>query len=277
MRARAIASWISFASFFVANAGARAEPLRPFEMPPLSAGTEIHSELMVGSMRFSTDVEGTTLALDSGVRHRIGPLGLSVSIPAVHRDHNVGDGAGLGNISIGVLYLITAPDRAGPHDSLVLGASTSLPTGGKSGYLQAGFRIADPGHYWPDTTTLRIFSGWRTGADTWFAQAELALYALLREVDDEFLLRVALGAGKQLSPTFAVIGEITTMSDLPDSDGLFGTEPSPFLLYSGDFIHALNLGARVRAGSSTLGFRLYSPIDRRFGAVGFAFDVTLEL
>jgi hypothetical protein len=254
MQSRLASSFTAAALVLLAAAPARADWPRPFVMPPLGAGPELHGEVMFGTVEVGP-VDATLLGLELGFRHRLDRLGLSAALPIVHTDTDGWDGTSLGNLTAGVDYLIAGSVRGRRHSATAIGVSLSLPTadddgdGALAALSHAYFRVPDPGKYFPDTTTIRVFGDWRTGTDQWFFQSHLGMHVLAHDgPDDQVLFRLGLGGGVSLSDTAALIGELTTMADLLDDDG------------SEDFLHTLDLGVRFLGGSSIFGIRLYLPL-----------------
>ena len=275
MQSRLASVPIALALLLGATATARADWPRPFVMPPLANGPEFTGEIMVGTIE-TGPLEVTLLGFEFGARHRFDRLGIHGSLPVIHADTDNWDGTSLGNLTAGMDYQVAGSIRGRRHSLVAVGASLSFPTADDNGdgSLAAGvhsaFRVPDPGKYFPDTTTIRVFSDWRTGSDEWFFQGELGMHALVHDnADDQILFRLGLGAGVAVSPMAALIAELTTMTDILDDDN--GAE---------DFLHTLDLGVRFLGGSSIFGIRLYVPLDdsmRNRDALGFAFDFAARL
>lgn len=275
MQSRLASSFAAAVLVLLAAAPARADWPRPFVLPPLAAGPELHAEVMFGTV--DTGPDATLLGFDFGLRHRFDRLGISGSLPIVHTDTDIWDGTSLGNLTAGVDYLIAGSVRGRRHSATAIGASLSLPTadddgdGSLAALTHAVFRIPDPGKYLPNTTTIRVFADWRTGTSEWFFQGELGMHALVIDgADDEILFRLGLGGGVAVSDSAALIGELTTMTDILDDN-------------EGDehFLHTLDLGVRfLGGGNSIFGIRLYLPLDDSYrdnDALGLAFDFATRL
>lgn len=275
MRSPLACSALVVATLLLAAGPARADWPRPFVMPPIAAGPEFYSEVMLGTMDFGP-LEATMLGFEFGFRHRFDRLGISGGIPIAHVDTDNWDGTSLGNLTAGIDYLVAGSVRGQRHSATSIGATLSLPTasdGGDSALAALGhstFRVPDPGRYLPDTTTIRVFGDWRTGTGEWFFQGELGMHALVRDgADDEVLFRLGVGGGVALSPAAALIAELTTMTDILDDDN----DPE-------DFLHTLDLGVRFLGGNSIFGIRLYLPLDdsmRNRDALGLGFDFAVRL
>lgn len=279
-RLRLLVLLASAASVLLPAAGASAQhphvtPLHrdPFEMPEMFAHTKLGLDLMYGRLDVPPDEEASLLAFElvGAVRiSRGGYVHVRLPLGYAHLGDN-GDTA-LGNVSLGLEHQIST---SASHDQITvwsLGGSVSLPTATTgdalgTASLHTGFRMPYPGRYAPDTTTVRLHTQFRLDTRLIFLQAQAGINALLVDgPGDETLLRLGLAFGVNLARSTALIGELTTLSDVLDD-----TRAS-------DFWHSINVGFRFRAGAhSRLGLRVYLPLDdvyRDLNVWGLGFTFT---
>lgn len=168
------------------------------------------------------------------------------------------DGVALGNLALGFQISNHAPHHV--HERALYGLSlmAHLPTASNDGTSQTAATIAsayfipDPGRYLVDTTTLRLRGDFRYEVESLFFQLEGALDFEIRDgAEDRTNVVLGTGLGFKLSPYFALLGELTTVSDILEDSG------------GENFIHTLDLGMRYHDPGVMFGFRVYVPLDER--------------
>ncbi|MEM9487486.1 MAG: hypothetical protein AAGC55_00010 [Myxococcota bacterium] len=271
------------AVFLGGSAPAAAHPPPFWWMGDLSGSSRAGFELGVGSgdpSGLDTVVVSAALFAEIAVGQQWTVL---ARLPFAYGRFGPVDGIGpdtsataLGNVQLGVqladrIWRGRAVDlRLGT--ALVLSLPTASDEGGGAMTAVAAtrFSLPDSGRYDPNTTTARLRGDVRIEGQRLFAQGEIAAEMTFRsEVpagadDSELGLVMGVGAGVTLSPYYAVLAELTTISDiLEDSDGE-------------NFSHVLDVGVRFHNAAIMAGFRVYVPVDsqpRRDDTIGVAIDV----
>jgi hypothetical protein len=253
-----------------ASAGdARADGM--FVMPRLAPEQSLSFEMLYGQMNFIGG-DLTLISLEGTYRHRFGPRFAAYgNLGLAHGRNDALDGTSLTNLTFGGSYLISR--RGDGASALVM--SVSLPTASDSGdaaamaFAHGAFHIADPGRFFPETTTFRVGGDWARRFGKAFFQLEGGVHALFADGDDEVLLRLGVGGGAWVGRRVALVGELTTMAYfLTDEDG------------EEDFLTTLDAGMRFLLNKGQLGARLYIPLDestRDADMLGFGVDLLLRL
>ena len=171
-------------------------------------------------------------------------------------------GFGIGNFTIGGRYIIPISRGRGtvmrfaPQGSVSIGTASDSDEGGIAAstvaYLWAPH---DPGWYAPNVNTLCFGGDFSLDTQSFFFHAGLGLHYYMFDGDDETALRLGLAAGFKVSPLFAIVGELSYLSDFD--------------------ANAADLGVRWRAGRIILGARVYIPFDDRRDndVIGIGFDL----
>ena len=248
---------------------ARADRTAPFVMSDMRGGNRAGVDVVFGSIDYGiTDV--TVIGLEGLLDFELTPrLGLHAGLPLVHaRDGGTNyDGSSLGNLTVGLSYLLSTEHRGDSRRLVGISGSVSLPTASDSGdsgfaaVLHSVFRLPDPGRFLPNTTTVRLHGDYRYESGKAFLQAQRGVHQLIIDgPDDATLLRIALGAGARLSNTATALFTLTTMSDiLDDSDGE-------------DFWHELDVGVRFKVTRGAVGARLFLGLDDSRDYFGVGID-----
>lgn len=185
---------------------------------------------------------------------------------------NPDDGAfALGNIGLGAQL---AGASGEPHYGLLLygiGLMLYAPTAsdedepGVAAVYSTAFLVPDPGRYLPDATTVRVRGDVRYEAEMVFVQGEVGIdHRFVDDIDDRTDLLLAAGLGLAFNPYWAVLGELTVLSDVFEDEG------------DTDFVPVLDLGVRYHDPGVMAGLRVYWPfheVYRDVGAIGLGFDV----
>ncbi len=256
----------------VASAQRQGMRAAPFQMPDVYSNNLLTAELMLGTVDGSPFDDFTVFALELGGSFSISPkLHLTGLLPIASTTQDGTDTA-LGNLTLGLEYILSAARRGANVKAWSIGGSLSAPTASDSGggfatsAIHGFFRAPYPGRYLPNTTAIRIHGQFRLDAQKIFFQAQGGINHLIIDGgDDDMLLRFGLGLGIAPARAVTLIAELTTLSDIvDDADG-------------DNFVHSLDLGARFRAGAGTqIGVRLYLPLDDVFrdsDVMGLAVDV----
>jgi hypothetical protein len=251
------------------TAGADVSARSPLSMPGTRIERSVGLELMVGTMS-STPSDLTLIGLELDVEYPLSErLGFRALLPLAHERSDASSGTSLGNLTVGLDHPISSP--ADGRVGWSIGGDLSVPTASDEGNSAIAaidhsiLRIPYPGRYAPDTSALRFYGNARIERETVFAQVQLAgHYLLVEDADDLTLIKLALGGGAMVNDRTAVLGELTTVSDIvDDSEGE-------------NFIHLLELGLRHRADRFAIGGRIHLPLDDTFRSrqiIGFAVEV----
>lgn len=275
--------FLILAALTAVPAGALADGVTaPYNMQSLDGDSRAGADMMLG--RFELDflggeVDATTFNLDVFAQAEVSPnvivFGrLPIQYGRLSVDDESESGSGLGNITGGAMFV----SRSGAT-SFGGGGSISLPTapddgeGALGASANAQVHIVDFGLYLPDTTTIRLHGDLRIEQGKAFFQGRGGVDYLSfddGETDDTLkLLRIGLAGGTLISPTTALLAELTTLSDILEDDDGFGDEE--------EWIHILELGVRTRSGNTLFGARIYLPLDEEFrdaNTMGLGVDVS---
>lgn len=169
----------------------------------------------------------------------------------------------LGNLSLGARYVaqVGRDLRAGG------GGFVNLPTADADDDLDlpnppaaaalANFFFME--RYLPETTTLGAHGDLRVDVGRGFVQGRVEYMHLTSDeegYDDSLnLLRIGIAAGFWLTPTFAALGELTTLSTILDDDAQISDDEDE------DFVHSLDLGVRYAQPRWSLSARFHLPLD----------------
>ncbi len=269
---RRAAPLAALAVSLLAPPAVRAQPHSPlFEMPSPLPSRTVGAELMVGTI----DVESgnvTLAALELSGEFAATPrLALRALLPIAYANGQDFSGTTLGDLTLGTEFLLTAQRSGGSLSLWSLGGSMSLATASDGGESRRAaeahrdFRVPYPGHYWPDTNTLRLHADYRLESGQVFFQGQLGVqFHVIEDVDDVLNLRLGLGGGAMITRHVALLAELTTISDiLDDSEGE-------------NFLHVLELGGRFHVPGGAFGARFYLPLDDSLregrDILGFAVD-----
>lgn len=249
-----------------------------FWMPDISGDRQVGADILVGPSDLIGDavVVGASAFADIALTNH---LTLNARLPIAYADYEVvlgpiaieDSGFGLGNLALGMRYGDAPHHHDGSRLLWALGARVSLPTASDGddsaivNNIAQAFIVPDPARYALDTTTLRLSGDIRHEAEPIFFQAEVALdFFLIEDSDDAVGALLGLGLGFKLSPYLALLGELTTVSDIfEDSEGE-------------NFVHTVDLGLRYHTPAVMMGVRAYIPLDevyRDADVFGFGIDV----
>jgi hypothetical protein len=180
----------------------------------------------------------------------------------------------LGNASLGVQL---AGGSGRPHEGRLMygiGALVHAPTAsdegdeGAAAARAASFLVPDRGRYLPDTTTVRVRADVRYESDSVFVQGEIGIdRQILQDVDDRTDLLLGAGLGLAFNPYWALLAEITALSDVLDDDD------------DSDLLPVLDAGVRYHNPELMAGLRVYWPFHESYrdaGAIGLGLDVALR-
>jgi hypothetical protein len=180
----------------------------------------------------------------------------------------------LGNVSLGALL---AGGSGHPHEGRLMygiGALVHLPTAsdeddeGAAAARTAAFLVPDAGRYRPDTTTVRVRADVRYETDSVFVQGEVGVDRLiLEDVDDRTDLLLGAGLGLALDPYWALLGELTVLSNVLEDDD------------ESEFLPVLDAGVRYHNPDLMFGLRVYWPFDESYrdaSALGIGLDIALR-
>lgn len=252
-------------------------------MIALAAGTAAAQPMMAGSPTFATmdrqdgqsaiggalgwtffDNDGpgdiSTLRLDL-YGHYVGDSGLGgygivpVSFLFVDDVPGLDDETGIGNVEGGALYVIPS----GMTDFVLRGGIT-LPTAdddeGAFANLLGGWpRLTDIALAFPETFWLRLSASpiFRTGQLVLRIDGGIDFAVSSDGEEPDPILRLNVGGGVDTG-TFAILGELVTIGNVGDDDGIDDGEDE-------DFLHTLSLSARFRAGAVEPGIAFGFPLD----------------
>jgi hypothetical protein len=253
---------------------ARAQHAAPFQQERMLPARDFGAELHLGSMDFAFN-SLTVIGIETfGQIPLTSRLGLRGRLPIAHANGSGDSGTSLGNLTVGLEYLVRGSIGPRSADAVSVGGSLSLPTASDTGDSGAAasalatYRVPFPGYYAPNTTTLRAHVSWRKEQDRWLVQLQPGIHVLAVEGtnNDQTLLRFNIAGGWHASPNVVLMGELSTVSRILDDNA--GEE----------WLHTLDLGMRYFARRSVFGVRLYYPLDesRREGLdmIGIAADLT---
>lgn len=248
-------------AFLVAGAtAAEAHPPPFYWMDDLSTDRRVGFEILGGT----SDLIGDATVVGGSIFAHLSltdNIALEGRIPLAYSKFTImdveDDGIALGNLALGFQLSNHAPHHV--HERALYGLSlmAHLPTASDDGTsataadIASAYFIPDPGRYLVDTTTLRLRGDFRYEVESLFLQLEGALDFEIRDGEDTTGLVLGTGLGVKVSPYFALLGELTTVSDiLEDSDGE-------------NFVHTVDLGMRYHDPGVMFGFRVYLPLDER--------------
>jgi hypothetical protein len=255
---------------------ALAHPPPFYWMPDLSVHSRAGVEMVAGNYDRAGDsafLIPTSVFAELALSENVVLLG---RLPFTYVDRvgiaNPDDGAfALGNVSLGAQL---AGASGEPHHSLLLygiGVLLYAPTAsdedepGLAALHSAGFLLPDRGRYLPGTTTVRVRADLRYEGEVVFVQGEVGVdHQLIEDVDDRTDLLLGAGLGLALSPYWAVLGELTVLSNVFEDDG------------DTDFVPVLDAGVRYHDPGVMAGLRVYWPFHEAYrdaGAIGLGLDV----
>lgn len=269
-----LAAAVAVAGTMVTGAAA-AHPPPFYWMPDLSGHSRAGIEIMPGNLDFAGDsafVISSSLFAELAVGRHLSLLG---RLPFTYVDRaGAGDGDAawaLGNLGLGLQIATTSYLYGDSRTHYGIGLLVNAPTASDEGdglaaaVRTAAFLVPDAGRYLPDATTVRLRGDVRYETGMLFLQGELALDHQLRdEVDDRTDLLLGGGVGIAFSHYFAVLAELTAVSDVLDSDG------------DASLVPVLDAGLRYHNPDMMAGLRLYWPFDEAYraaGAIGIGVDV----
>jgi hypothetical protein len=180
----------------------------------------------------------------------------------------------LGNLSLG-LQLAGGSGR--PHEGRLLYGIGALVHGftasdegdqGLAAARAASFLVPDRGRYLVDATTVRVRADVRYESEMVFVQGEVGVdHQIYQDVDDRTDLLFGAGLGLGFDPYWALLAELTALSDVLEDDG------------DSDLLPVLDVGLRYHNPDLMAGLRVYWPFDevyRDASAIGLGFDIALR-
>jgi hypothetical protein len=254
------------------------DPTRFFTLGDLGDGRVAGLEINFGHMS-SGDYDVSVMAFDLHLDAHVTPyLKVFARVPILY-GHASGGGdstsdTGIGNLSFGG-RLVRSSGAGQGRVHLGLGASVGLDTASDDtenviyGAASFPFHLEDPFRYIANVTTLQLEGDLQVQQGMLSLQAQVALqHFVLDDADDRNYLKLNVGLAAQILPQVSLIGEVVTLCDAIDDD--------EDTLNDDDFVHTLNLGARISTGQLDVAPRLILPLDEDFrdeDAIGFAVDV----
>lgn len=280
MRTRLLVSGFVVALVAVASGPAQAqrEGMRtaPFEMPVIAPGNSFGGELMLGTMEPSPAGDNVTqIALELfGTAELTSRLSLRGRLPFAHTSDDNNSASSLGNLTVGLDYLLSTGRGATSVSAWSLGGSVSLPTASDTGDSRAAallhgyFRVPYPGRYDPDTTAIRLYGQFRLDARKVFLQLQGGInHLIIDNFEDLMLLRFGTALGVSVGRTTTLLAELTFLTDFLDDS-------------TDDWWTNLDLGARFGLNRNLqLGARLFVPLDdtsRDLDIIGVAVDLRTQ-
>ncbi len=244
----------------------------PLIMPEVDNDHRVGLSFEIGSLDRGAD-DVLMLGFVGEGHFRLAPRwGIDLALPMVHTSSDLPSGTGLGNLLLGVGYLLSREGGGSALRTSQFRAAVSLPTASDDGNGLAAavagslFNLEDPGLWAPDTTTLRFMGDYRYQTSPIFLQLEAGVHLLLRDGDDDTLLRVGLGFGVEVSRSLSLLAELQTVTPIVTDDG------------EDLFLHELDLGMHLplgRAGALTP--RVFFALDDARDYWGVGLDYTAYL
>jgi hypothetical protein len=180
----------------------------------------------------------------------------------------------LGNVGLGVQL---AAGSGRPHEGRLLygiGALVHAPTAsdegdqGAAAARAASFLVPDRGRYLPDATSVRVRAGVRYESEMVFVQGEVAIdRQIYQDVDDRTDLLLGAGLGLAFDPYWALLAELTALSNVLEDDG------------DSDLLPVLDAGLRYHNPDLMAGLRVYWPFHESYrdaSAIGLGLDIALR-
>ncbi|HWN68874.1 MAG TPA: hypothetical protein VNM90_14650 [Haliangium sp.] len=180
----------------------------------------------------------------------------------------------LGNVGLG---LQLAGSSGEPHQGRLLygiGALVHAPTAsdegdqGAAAARVASFLVPDRGRYLTDATTVRVRAGLRYESEMVFLQGEVGVdHQIYQDVDDRDDLLLGVGLGLGLDDYWALLGELTALSNVLEDDA------------ESELLPVLDVGLRYHNPDLMAGLRVYWPFHESYrdaSAIGLGFDVALR-
>jgi hypothetical protein len=254
---------------------AQAHPPPFYWMPDLSAHSQVGVDLIPGNFDRAGD---SALLVPASVFAELAVtdyLVLLARVPFAYVDRvgidDPDDGAfALGNVGLGLLLANTSRRDWDSWLRYGIGVLVHLPTASDEGEegiaaaRAAAFLVPDRGRFQPGITNLRARGDVRYETGRVFMQGEVGLDHQLREdIDDRTDLLFAAGLGVTLSPYWAVLAELTAVSNiLEDEDS--------------ELLPVLDAGLRYHDPGMMTGLRVYWPFHesyRNASAIGVGIDL----
>lgn len=254
---------------------AEAHPPPFYWMPDLSAHSQVGVDLIPGNYDRAGD---SALLVPASVFAELAVtdyLVLLARVPFAYVDRvgivDPDDGAfALGNVGLGVLLAGTSRRDWDSWLRYGIGVLVHLPTAsdedepGIAAARAAAFLVPERGRFLPGVTNVRARGDVRYETGSLFLQGELGIDHQLREdSDDRTDLLLAAGLGVTLSPYWAVLAELTAVSNiLEDEDS--------------ELLPVLDAGVRYHDPGMMAGLRVYWPFgeaSRDASAIGVGIDL----
>jgi hypothetical protein len=254
---------------------AQAHPPPFYWMPDLSAHSQVGVDLIPGNFDRAGD---SALLVPASVFAELAVtdyLVLLARVPFAYVDRvgidDPDDGAfALGNVGLGLLLANTSRRDWDSWLRYGIGVLVHLPTASDEGEegiaaaRAAAFLVPDRGRFQPGITNLRARGDVRYETGRVFMQGEVGLDHQLREdIDDRTDLLFAAGLGVTLSPYWAVLAELTAVSNiLEDEDS--------------ELLPVLDAGLRYHDPGMMTGLRVYWPFHESYrdaSAIGVGIDL----
>ncbi len=257
---------------------AQAHPPPFYWMPDLSAHSQVGVDLIPGNFDRAGDsallVPASVFAELAVTEHVV----LLARVPFAYVDRvgidDPDEGAfALGNVGVGLLLAGSSRRDWDAWLRYGLGVLAHLPTAsdegdqGAAAARAATFLVPDRGRFLPGITNLRARGDVRYETGRLFLQGEVGVDHQLRDdSDDRTDLLLGAGLGVTLSPYWAVLAELTAVSNiLEDEDS--------------ELLPVLDAGLRYHDPSLMTGLRVYWPFHesaRDASAIGVGIDLGLR-
>lgn len=257
---------------------AQAHPPPFYWMPDLSAHSQVGVDLIPGNFDRAGDsallVPASVFAELAVTEHVV----LLARVPFAYVDRvgieDPDEGAfALGNVGVGLLLAGSSRRDWDAWLRYGLGVLVHLPTAsdegdqGAAAARAATFLVPERGRFLPGITNLRARGDVRYETGRLFMQGEVGVDHQLRDdSDDRTDLLLAAGLGVTLSPYWAVLAELTAVSNiLEDEDS--------------ELLPVLDAGLRYHDPSLMTGLRVYWPFHEGYrdaSAIGVGIDLGLR-
>lgn len=257
---------------------AQAHPPPFYWMPDLSAHSQVGVDLIPGNFDRAGDsallVPASVFAELAVTEHVV----LLARVPFAYVDRvgldDPDEGAfALGNVGVGLLLAGSSRRDWDAWLRYGLGVLVHLPTASDEGDQGAAagraatFLVPERGRFLPGITNLRARGDVRYETGRLFMQGEVGVDHQLRDdSDDRTDLLLAAGLGVTLSPYWAVLAELTAVSNiLEDEDS--------------ELLPVLDAGLRYHDPSLMTGLRVYWPFHEGYrdaSAIGVGIDLGLR-
>lgn len=257
---------------------AQAHPPPFYWMPDLSAHSRVGVDLIPGNYDRAGDsallVPASVFAELALIEHVV----LMARLPFAYVDRvgidDPDEGAfALGNVGLGILF---AGSSRRDWDSWLrygLGVQAYLPTAsdegdeGAAAARAAAFLVPERARFLPGITSFRARGDLRYETGRLFLQGEVGIDHQLRDdSDDRTELLLGGGLGVTLSPYWAVLAELTAVSNiLEDEDS--------------ELLPVLDAGLRYHDPGVMAGFRVYWPFHESYrdaSAIGLGIDLGIR-